>query len=306
MSARLGQLKKKNEVNGCKTCEKRSGGQIRLSQAQTLAPRLGQGVKMAVIDTGLDHPAFAGRLAPTAEWYDFVGGDATPSEAGVLGTDRGYGHGTAVAGVILQVAPKVTILPIRVLKRDGSGDVTDVASAIAWVVAKGADVINLSLGTTTNVAALQTMVDYATSQGVYVISSAGNTGAGNLTFPAANANVGTGASKNLAIGVGSVNASDLKSSFSNYGDRLELVAPGEAIQTLAPNGGVTSWSGTSFATPIVSGALALGLGQPLLATTRQAEHIDATATNISVKNPGYLLGFGRLNVEAYGRKALGL
>ncbi|WP_211238300.1 S8 family serine peptidase, partial [Deinococcus pimensis] len=68
-----------------------------LSTAQTLAPRLGSGVKVAVIDTGVDlnHPAFQGALAPAGEWWDFSANDAVPQEEGPGG--RGYGHGTAVA-----------------------------------------------------------------------------------------------------------------------------------------------------------------------------------------------------------------
>ncbi len=78
--------------------------QIKLPQGQLMAPNLGAGVRVAVIDTGvsLNHPAFDGRLAPASEWMDFVDGDTYPmDEPGGNGT----GHGTAVVGVILQVAP---------------------------------------------------------------------------------------------------------------------------------------------------------------------------------------------------------
>ena len=110
-----------------------------------LAPNLGEGVKVAVIDTGidLDHPGFAGRLAPAGEWRDYVDGDDFPmDEPG----GAGFGHGTAVAGIIVQVAPNATILPIRVLAPDGRGDVDDVVTAIDHAITVGAQVINLSLG----------------------------------------------------------------------------------------------------------------------------------------------------------------
>ena len=90
---------------------------------------------------------FAGTLAPASEWMDFVDNDGCPMDE--PGGD-GYGHGTGVAGVVLQVAPNATILPFRVLGPDGSGDMTSVLAAIDHAVTMGADVINLSLGTLTS------------------------------------------------------------------------------------------------------------------------------------------------------------
>lgn len=107
--------------------------QINLPEARALAPRLGQGVKVAVIDTGidLDHPVFEGRLAPQSEWRDWVDGDVLPGEKmDASGNNAAYGHGTGVAGVVFQMAPNATILPLRVLRPNGAGDVTDVAAAI--------------------------------------------------------------------------------------------------------------------------------------------------------------------------------
>ena len=123
--------------------------QFNISEAFTQSKNYGLGIKVAVIDTGLDlaHPMFTGRLAPSTEWKDFVDGDSIPQE--VAGTF--YGHGTAAAGIILQLAPRATILPIRVLNESGLADVALVASAIDWAVQKGAKIINLSLGTDVDV-----------------------------------------------------------------------------------------------------------------------------------------------------------
>lgn len=290
--------------------------QVKLTAGQNLAPKLGLGVKVAVIDTGIDlaHPAFAGKLAPSGEWKDFVDGDAHPQDErdpALNAANGGHGHGTGVAGVILQVAPNATILPLRVLDSDGAGDVTDVVAAIDWAVARGAKVINLSLGAVVNPSALQTVITYATSKGVFVVSSAGNTGDNKVTYPAASANVGSNSNKYMGIGVGSVDAADKKSAFSTFGSTLELVAPGENLLTLVPGAQVGYWNGTSFAAPIVSGALALGLGQPLLPSEylELAQHIDATAFNTGgTVDPAFngQLGFGRLNVQAFLKKALGL
>ena len=230
--------------------------QIKVPQAHALSKNFGAGMKVAVIDTGLDlnHPAFVGRLAPMSEWKDFVGNDSTPQE--VSGGDA-YGHGTAVAGIILQIAPRATILPIRAMKPDGSGDVDDIVAAVSWAVQKNAQIINLSLGTDVDIAALKTMIDYANSKGIYVVASAGNEGNNSsLTYPAAYAK--TGANASYLLSVGSVDSGSSLSSFTNRGAALEMVSPGEKIHSAYPGNQVAYVTGTSFAAPQVAGALALG------------------------------------------------
>ncbi len=233
--------------------------QIRLPEAQAISRNFGEGVKVAVIDTGidLDHPVFAGHLAPPEEWKDFVDDDAIPQEEGTL-NDHGFGHGTGVAGIILQVAPKATILPLRVLDQNGSGDLDNVIAAIDWAVDHGAQVINLSLGSSENQDSLNYELDYAVSKKVYVVASAGNDGTlDGITYPAAT-NTWPNL-KNYVFGIGSVNSDDILSDFSNYGWGLFGVVPGEAIYSAFPGNSVASFTGTSFATPIFTGALALGL-----------------------------------------------
>ncbi|MDX2004295.1 MAG: S8 family serine peptidase [Meiothermus sp.] len=214
---------------------------------------------VAVIDTGIDtaHPMFQGRLADATLWKDFVDGDNNPQE--VAGTH--FGHGTAVAGIIAQVVPRAKILPIRVLGSNGVGNVANVISAIQWAADNGAWVINLSLGATTNVAALRTMVEYATSRNIYVVASSGNTGNTNITFPAA---LATSATNNqFLISVGSVNSSGTRSSFSTSGSSLEFMAPGEQIYSAYPGNRVGFFTGTSFAAPLISGILSMGVADSL-------------------------------------------
>lgn len=277
---------------------------IRIAEAQSLATNLGLGVKVAVIDTGLDlaHEAFTGKLAPEAEWRDFVDGDGTPQDEE---DGTAYGHGTAVAGVILQAAPNATILPLRVLRSDGYGDVTDVVAAIDWAVQNGAKVINLSLGTNVEIEALSDIVNYAQSQGIPVISSSGNSGDTAVTFPAAKSlDRVTGG---RPIGVGSTNADDTKSGFSTYGSNLEMLAPGNGIATLYPANQRAYATGTSFAGPWVSGTLALMLGENP-GNSNPSATVTQTATKIDTINPGLekMLGFGRLDAEAAVKKWLGI
>jgi thermitase len=305
--------------------------QVHLDAAQGLAKNLGAGIKVAVIDTGVDytHTAFAGRLAPRSEWRDFVDNDNDPQEVGVGGVDAGFGHGTGVAGVIAQVAPKAMILPLRALNKNGAGDTTAIANAIRYAVSAGAKVINLSLGTVGFDCDLQKTLAINVPDGVFVVASAGNSGTTQLTFPAATTKqspnayyandpatmvqvtaCGISSSQsagvsNRTVGVGSVGTInfDRKSAFSTYGSGMEVLAPGEGIYTSLPGGLLGSWSGTSFAAPMVSGAIALAAAETpknaaswMLAkfVVNQADLIDAVNPGLSGK-----LGSGRLNIERF-------
>ena len=267
-----------------------------MPEGQALASRLGAGVKVAVIDTGIDlrHPAFAGKLAPSSEWKDYVDGDNYPQE--VPGSN--YGHGTGVADIIVQVAPNVTILPIRVLGPDGAGDTTDVVAAIDYAVSRGAQVINLSLGTDTKEKALEELVKYALKADVTVVASAGNNGRESVMFPASY--------KDATIGVGSVNRYDELSTFSAYGKDLSLTAPGESIYTAAPDQSVGYWSGTSFSAPIVSGAAALALGEratyPKMKPKDISKELSGASRDVrgrgrNAQFKGDQLGKGRLDID---------
>ncbi len=313
--------------------------QIHLDTAQGLAKKLGAGVKVAVIDTGVDytHPAFQGRMANPSEWRDFVDNDNDPQEVGVGGVDAGFGHGTGVAGVIAQIAPKAIILPIRVLGPNGSGDATVVAKAIKYAVSVGAQIINLSLGTAGFDCDLQTVLSQDVPEGVFVVMSAGNNGTTNIPYPAATSRYSpnlyysadpalkaqvlacgvtssrSDALTNRTVGVGSVSTINLdhKSSFSTYGKYLEMLAPGEGIYTAVPGGLLGSWSGTSFAAPMVSGALALAAAETLKSTVSMpmlARYVSISADNIDVANPEYAgldyLGLGRLNIYAFIKKTI--
>jgi thermitase len=273
---------------------------IHLQEAQTLAPNLGAGVTVAVIDTGLDlqHVAFQGALSDPSSWKDFVGGDAIPQDEGTLGIG-GFGHGTNVAGIVLQVAPQAKIMPIRVLGSDGSGDVVNIAQAINWATAHGANIINLSLGTSKDSKVIQEAVKAAAARNVLVVSSAGNENEDKITYPAASSTKVVG-----LLSVGSVNAQDVKSVFSNYARELELTAPGENVYAPAPGNLMTAWSGTSMAAPMATGGLALALSQPLaVPTSTLQERLSASAFNVysNPLNKAYAdkLGSGRLDLLAF-------
>ena len=282
---------------------------INLQAAQLLAPNLGAGVTVAVIDTGLDlsHSAFQGSLSDPATWWDFYAGDAVPQDEGTLGVG-GYGHGTNVAGIVLQIAPRAKIMPLRVLGPDGSGDVASIAQAILWAASHGANIINLSLGSTEDSKAVKDAVTRVTAQNVLVVASAGNENVKTITYPAASA--AKGKLGDLSLSVGSVDLADHKSSFSNYSKELELVGPGENVYAPAPGELMAAWSGTSMVAPMASGGLALALGQTTktsikdLTDTMAETAFDVYAGNL---NPGYkdqLGEKGRLDLAAFLKASL--
>jgi thermitase len=283
---------------------------IRLEQAQRNAPNLGRGVKVAIIDTGIDlrHPAFVNALAPSSEWRDFVGNDTIPQEGGDY-TRPGHGHGTSVAGIVRQVAPRATILPIRVLNSYGTGTVANVARAITYAVDAGAQVINMSLGSDTPSEAITQALLYASSRGVYVVSSAGNDNRSTPNFPASIARTPIDGNPNFYwTSVSSINAQGVRSSFANYGQAVELFAPGEQLFGPAPNNQMASWSGTSQAAPMASGAIALALGErsrirsfvplSMLSVSLYTTSNDYLA-HIWIKDELNSSGKGSLNVERF-------
>jgi len=163
-----------------------------------------------------------------------------------------YGHGTMVAGLIHLVAPRATLLPVRAFAADGTSTLGQIVAGIYWAIDHGADVINMSFSTKVNSSLLQNAIGAANAKGVICIAAAGNDGQAISAWPASYQSV---------IGVGSTNASDSRSLFSNYGSVASLAAPGEALITTYPSTGLRQhyaevW-GTSFSAPLVAGTAAL-------------------------------------------------
>src|SRR5215212_8633165 len=229
----------------------------------------GEGSKVAVLDTGaqLDHPALIDNFQ-NAGRYDFVEGDKNPS-------DRPLGKDT-----------------------DGYGNVFTIAKAVYFAAHNRADVINLSLGSPNRSKLLQEEIKDATADGVLVAAAAGNSNSILAEYPAAGN--GVAASAEGLVAVTSVNQYDQKSDFANYGKWVDIAAPGESIRSAFPVSKYAYWSGTSMATPFVSGQAALiHAVYGSLDPAGVEEKIRSSARSLLATDPVYaaMLGAGHADVR---------
>ncbi|WP_336248638.1 S8 family peptidase [Stomatohabitans albus] len=209
----------------------------------------GEGVKVAVIDTGIDknHPDFEGRV---------IRGYTAPGQR-----EGDYnGHGTHVAGIIgagdnnqiagSGVAPDVTIFEAKVTQDSGVGNSSWMAEGIVAAINANVDIINISMTANSPMPLVEAAINQAVARNITVFAAAGNDGLkGSPTrWPAAYANT---------VAVASITRDDKLSPFSNTNDYVDLTAPGSSIKSTVPNGAVGFMSGTSQATPHAAGAAAL-------------------------------------------------
>ncbi|MEH7549189.1 MULTISPECIES: S8 family peptidase [Bacillaceae] len=217
----------------------------------------GKGMTIAILDTGCDltHPDLKERI---------IGGrNFTNDDNGNKDVYRDYnGHGTHVAGTmaatqnqrgVVGVAPEANLLIVKVLDKNGSGQYDWIINGIYYAIEQQADIISMSLGGPEDVSELHEAIQKAVEHNILVVCAAGNEGDGQdatneFDYPG---------SYNEVISVGAVNLDRRISDFSNSNNEVDLVAPGETILSTYLNGKFATLSGTSMATPHVSGALAL-------------------------------------------------
>ena len=168
------------------------------------------------------------------------------------------GHGTHVAGTagaktnngagVAGTCPGCTLVPVKVLGNDGSGSWSWIANGLRWAADNGAHVANMSLGGSSGSSTIRDAVNYAWGKDTVMAAAAGNDGTNAAHYPSDYTN---------AISVGATNKNDNKASFSNYGDKVDIGAPGAGILSTTKDGGYVSWNGTSMATPHVAGVAGL-------------------------------------------------
>ncbi|MBS2552746.1 type VII secretion-associated serine protease mycosin [Catenulispora sp. NL8] len=265
--------------------------QTRLDLSRVWPLTRGDGVKVAVIDTGVDAgvPQLSGHVDAGA---DVIG------TAGV-GTLDCHGHGTAVAGIIAAqpaagtgfagVAPGARIIPVRQSIGDSDGTAGTLALAIRRAADLGSGVINTSLVSLTSTPELRAAVEYAQGRGAVIVAAAGNQQQSGdpRTYPAAYPGV---------IAVAATGPDDAVAQFSETGDYVAVAAPGVQVASLARGPGDVLVDGTSFAAPFVSGVVALVRAyHPGLSPEQVRHRIEVTADHPAGALPGAALGWGIVN-----------
>ncbi|NOT67251.1 MAG: S8 family serine peptidase [Methylophilaceae bacterium] len=255
----------------------------------------GKGVLVGIIDSGINasHTEFTGRVAAGKT---FVG----------TNTNDQMGHGTHVAGIIgaanngqgmIGVAPEATLVPFRVFGTGGTSSSTIVAALNAAVVAK-ARVVNMSLGSTAPWGDMY--YQNAVNSGMLIVAAAGNNGATEVGWPARYAKEAW--AKGQIIAVGAVDSKNNIASFSNRAGsamNFYLVAPGVNIVSTynSSNSSYATMSGTSMATPFVTGAAALLMGRwNQLSAAQTADILFKTATDLGAPGVDAIYGRGLLNI----------
>jgi len=249
----------------------------------------GAGVKVCVVDTGIDKDHLDlqanivggknfvanGRLVDSTKWND------------------DNGHGTHVAGTIaavdntigaVGVAPQASLLAAKVLNRQGSGYMSDVVAGVDYCVQQGADVVSMSLGSSSDVQLVHDAMDAAYNAGVLLVAAAGNDYGGPVSFPAAYDSV---------IAVSATDSNNQLAAFSNVGPKIELAAPGVNVFSTWNDGLYKTISGTSMATPHVSGVAALAIeANPGLDVVGIRTLLQTTANDLGEAGRDNSFGFG--------------
>ena len=282
----------------------------------------GKGAVVAVIDTGvawedLDWKDIHAKAVPDLAGVPIVHPKTFVPRALPDGLDD-HAHGTHVAGTIAQatnngigvagVAHGASIMPLKVLAGSGRGSTSDIANAVRFAADKGAHVINMSLGGPMNSRILAKAVQYAHDKGTTVVCAAGNSGRGRIDFPGAN---------DGCFAVGSLTFGGERAFYSNWGDKLDIVAPGgdtrqdrngdgfpdgvlqNTIKIQTPSANDYLWfMGTSMAAPHVAGVAALIAGEGVTRPAEVERILQETAVHPNGVKWDTDFGAGRVDAQA--------
>jgi len=258
----------------------------------------GQGIKVAVLDTGVayKHPDLEGAIL---DMKDFTN---SPSGVGDVS-----GHGTHCAGIIaardnstgvVGVAPESQLLIGKVLGDNGSGSEEMVASGIEWAIESEANIISMSLGSAYPSERIYEAIKTAIDKNIFIICAAGNSGPrlDSVDYPGA---------FEETIAVGSIDRRKQISNFSSRGNQVDIVAPGDEILSTYPPRGLATLSGTSMATPFVAGISALILskhnnysGQTPINNQKDLEdHLRRTALDLGPSGFDIDYGYGLIRPD---------
>lgn len=266
-------------------------------------------IVVAILDTGIDwtHEDLDDNMWTNADGYhgyNFIDDNWLPMDDNINGYDDTgtwlpniytY-HGTHVAGIVaaeinnnegVAGLAQIRLMAVKVMNDSGEGTDATVAAGLRWAVDNGARIVVMSLGVEGVSITLQNAVQYASNRGVTMVAAAGNSGTSYVSYPAAFPQV---------IAVGATDSTDRRASFSNFGDDLDVMAPGVQIYSTQGGGSYQYLSGTSAAAPHVAGVAAIMLSiNPALTPEDIGDAINSTATDISRTGYDTSTGWGIVN-----------
>ena len=238
----------KNKDEEPQPLQQPSWGYTRIGAGEANINYKGTGIKVGIIDSGISvkHPDLT-----------VVGGVNTINPR--KSYDDDHGHGSHVAGIVaaldnnigvIGVAPEAQLYAIKVLDRRASGFLSDVIEGLQWAIENHMQVVNMSLGTASDVQSYHDAIITVYNAGITIVAAAGNDGEtdGKIYYPAKYPET---------IAVSATDNTDDLAYFSSYGEEVDLAAPGQAINSTWKGEDYHIGSGTSMATPHVAGTVAL-------------------------------------------------
>lgn len=251
-------------------------------------------IRVAILDTG---------VSPKSKrvWSHLIGGyNATgrpgpfpydlPENVDTTGNgvfDQAVGHGTFVAGVIVGLAPNAKLVNVKVADSDGVATAWSIIKGICFARASRCELVNISLGSVDQIPAFENLAAWAQQGGMQIIAAAGNANNNRIMYPSREDNV---------IAVAGIDKFNRKASFSNYENKVKFSAPSVDIVSTYYNGGMASWSGTSFGTPIMTGIIADAIRrQPLRSPSALRSWLQGRGIGINHLNPNYV---GKLGLKS--------
>jgi subtilisin len=254
----------------------------------------GRGVKVAVVDTGIDYthpdisPNYKGGIS-------FVPTETDPKDYNRHGTHVAGTIGAAMNGTgVIGVAPSAYLYAVKILSSSGEGNWSWLIAGIDWCIKNGIQVLNMSLGGASAPTALKTICNLAWDKGLVLVAAAGNDHPSPVNFPARYDSV---------VAVSAVDNANSISPWSCRGAKIELCAPGVNVLSTVPGNGYSNLSGTSMASPHVVGVAALALSSHRWAPGNLRHNVAIrrllalTADNLGIPGRDELYGFGRVDAQ---------
>jgi hypothetical protein len=249
-------------------------------------------IRVGIVDTGISRfqPSIRRNVVASAS---FVPGSPTIDDVPTnLDTnlngqfDEGAGHGTMVAGIILQIVPNTRLVVAKSADSDGIGTSWSVMKGVVFCVENGAKVINVSLGSPNHLAGFSEFLDWVSDSGSIIVSPIGNNGLKMTLFPAGYSSV---------ICCTGLLPNNTKAPFSNWESKAVVSAPATGILSAWHDGGTAVWSGTSFTAPLVTGCIAAGLSfKPFKTPSQIKAAVKNSGRNIDGSNQNYRGQLGKL------------